>query len=692
MSRKIKMSDSPDLYDEKYYINRELSWLEFNRRCLEEAMDRSNPLLERVKFLAICYGNMDEFFMIRVPGIMKKTPIPGPDYLSVNYGALMERVSSTVQHLVYQYGECWQLLRQDLAEQGIMIKRVGDLNPDQQAWASEFYRERVHPLLTPLALDVSHPFPFISNNSLNIAVKLTDKNREHLYARVKVPVGVLPRFVKIPSARDETYVMLEDIIVNHINALFPGFDVDGAYTFRVTRNADVKVTIDEACDFMSAVEESIEDRDIGFPVRMVVEKNMPPEMVRLFGRNLKLDPVQIHSTDAIMLVDLWQLVGLGYPKLKDKPFEPYTPPELAEGMDIYEAIRSKDWILFHPYESFGTIVRFINNSADDPYVQSIKICLYRIGKDPSIIRALMRARENGKTVSVLMELRAKFDETNNILWARELEKIGVHVVYGPVDLKVHSKLLQVVRLEGSRLVRYTHMSSGNYNTSTAKQYGDISFLTANEEIGEDVGELFNALTGFFGPRMYNRLLVAPLTLKSALIKKIEREIEVCRATGNGYIAMKANGLIDSDIIASLYKASIAGVRVDLNIRGLCCLRPGVEGVSDNIRVTSIVDRFLEHSRIYYFENGGNPEMYMGSSDMMPRNLLARVEVLFPVLDRDMLVSIRDNILRIHLADNTKARVLEPDGTYTLVNRAEGEKKLRSQKWFIDHRGIWHGTQ
>ncbi len=686
------MSEGPDLYDEKFYINRELSWLEFNRRCLEEAMDKSNPLLERVKFLAICYGNMDEFFMIRVPGLMKNTPIPGPDYSAVNYSDLMEKVSSTVQHLVYQYGECWRLLKQDLAEEGIMITRVSDLNPDQTAWVAQYYRERVHPLLTPLALDVSHPFPFISNNSLNIAVKLNDSNDEKLYARVKVPIGVLPRFVKVPSARDEVFVMVEDIIENHIYSLFPGFDVEGAYTFRVTRNADVKVTIDEACDFMSAVEESIEDRDIGFPVRMVVEKTMPDEMVSLFGRNLKLRPVQIHSTDAIMLVDLWQIVGLNYPKLKDKPFDPYTPPEFADGMDIYEAIRKKDWILFHPYESFGTIVRFISMSAEDPYVQSIKICLYRIGKDPSIIKALMRARENGKTVSVLMELRAKFDETNNIMWARQLEAMGVHVVYGPVDLKVHSKLLQVVRLEGNKLVRYTHMSSGNYNTSTAKQYGDISFLTADQEIGEDVGELFNALTGFFGPRMYNHLLVAPLTLKKSLIEKIQREIDVCKRTGSGYIAMKANGLIDADIIASLYAASNAGVKVDLNIRGLCCLRPGVEGVSENIRVTSIVDRFLEHSRIYYFENGGEPEMYMGSSDMMPRNLLARVEVLFPVRDQEMMTNIRDNILRIHLSDNVKARVLNPDGSYRLVERAPEEKPLRSQKWFIDNRGIWHGAR
>ena len=683
------MSDELDLYDEKYYINRELSWLEFNRRCLQQAQDSSNPILERVKFIAICCGNMDEFFMIRVPGLMSKVPLLGPDYLGITRNSLLESISSTVQDLVTGYTRCWYDVKEELSKAGIAISKVEELVTDQRAWVAWFYKERIHPLLTPLALDVSHPFPFISNNSLNIAVKLSDSKGIY-YARVKVPSGVLPRFIEVPSNKGTKLVMLEDIIENHISSLFPDKEIEGAYTFRVTRNADVKVTIDEACDFMTSVEDAIEDRGIGFPVRMVVESTMPDDMMRLFAKNLQLSDLQVHKSDFVMLVDLWQIAGMNYPKLKYKMFEPYTPPELSEGMDIFAEIKKKDWILFHPYESFGTIVRFVSTAAEDPTVQSIKICLYRIGKDPSLVRALIRARENGKTVSVLMELRAKFDETNNIRWARELEKIGVHVVFGPLDLKVHSKLLQVVRLEGSKLVRYTHMSSGNYNTSTAKQYSDISFLTANPEIGEDVGELFNALTGFFGARMYKHLLVAPLTLKDSLISKIDREIRVHKERGGGYIAMKANGLIDSDIIASLYRASMAGVRVDLNIRGLCCLRPGVPGVSENIRVTSIVDVFLEHSRIYYFENGGKPEMYMGSSDMMPRNLLARVEVLFPVLDKDMLESIRENILKVHLADNVKARVLTPDGSYVPVERGPDEKKVRSQEWFIKHRGVWHG--
>ena len=684
-----KNSDSKGLLNEKYYLNRELSWLEFNRRCLAEAEDPTNPLLERVKFLAICYGNMDEFFMIRVPGMLSRTPIPGPDY-SIPFDELMGCISGTVQELVDEYGECWSQLKGELAQNGIYILKVDQLNPDQGAWVKRFYKERVHPLLTPLALDVSHPFPFISNNALNVAVKLRDKDGDIMYARVKVPLRILSRFVKVPSAVGDTFVLLEDILENNISSLFPGLDILDAHVFRVTRNADVKVTIDEACDFMSAVEESIEDRDVGFPVRMVVEDTMPRDMIRLFGKNLKLDPIQIHSTDAIRLVDLWELYNLNRPKLKYKKFDPYTPPELSEGMDLFEAIKSRDWFLFHPYESFSTIVRLVSDAADDPNVMSIKICLYRIGNDPSLIRSLIRARENGKTVSVLMELRAKFDETNNIKWARQLESIGVHVVYGPLDLKVHSKLLQIVRLEGEKLVRYTHMSSGNYNTSTAKQYGDISFLTADQEIGEDVGELFNALTGFFGPRIYNHLLVAPLTLKKTLIAKIDREAENHKKNGNGYIAMKANGLIDSDIISALYRASIAGVRIDLNIRGLCCLKPGIPGVSENIRVTSIVDRFLEHSRIYYFENNGDPEMYMGSSDMMPRNLLARVEVLFPVRDPRIMSNIRDRILRMHLSDNTKSWLLNPDGSYTKVTVAEGEPRVRSQEWFIENRGLWHG--
>ena len=690
----MTMAEEIDLFDHSLYINRELSWLEFNRRCLAEANDRDVPLLERVKFLAIAYGNMDEFFMIRVPGLLQRvegdnmTAI-GPDVYQ-DAKALASEINISVDSLVDGYEECWGRLRNELYGSGIRIHDIGSLPSDQKAWVTGYYRERVHPLLTPLALDISHPFPFISNNSLNVAVRISN-NGENVYARVKVPVGILPRFVRIPSASPGMdFVQLEDVVASNINDLFPGMNVAEAYLFRVTRNADIQVTIDEACDLMSAVETSLDSRNVGFPVRMMVEDGMPFEMVSLFGRNLKLKDNQIHKATlgGMLLTDLWQIASLDLPELKDGSFTPYVPPEFGEDRSIFDTVRKKDWILFHPYEPFDIIVRFLNEAADDADVQSIKICLYRIGKDRSIIQALKRAREKGKAVSVLMELRAKFDETNNIYLAKELDKMGVHIVYGPVDLKVHSKLMQVVRLEKDKLVRYTHMGSGNYNTSTAKQYGDISFLTVNKEIGEDVGELFNALTGVFGPRDYKHLLVAPTTLKSALIAKIRREAENRSKGKKAYIAMKSNGLVDSDVIAELYKASMAGVKIDLNIRGLCCLRPGLGTVSDGIRVISIVDRFLEHSRIYYFENGGDPEMYMGSSDIMPRNLIARVEVLFPVLDKKMLSLIKKDILETHLKDNVKAKSLTADGRYVPV-KGKG-KKFRSQEWFIENRGIWHG--
>ncbi|AGI85487.1 Polyphosphate kinase [Candidatus Methanomethylophilus alvi Mx1201] len=685
-----------DLYDRSLYINREISWLGFNKRCLEEAMDDTNPVLERVKFLAICYGNMDEFFMIRMPGLLgaevDRLVNIGPDAYD-DEGELISVLNDKVRELIDGYEDCWAHLEEPLAANGISILSVSALDPKQKMWVDDYYQERLHPLLTPLALDISHPFPFISNNSLNVAVKLRREDGEVLYARVKVPVGILPRFVKVPSeGQMKQFVLLENILKDNIGALFPGLEVLGCYKFRITRNADVKVTIDEAVDLMSAVEIALDSRDAGFPVRMVVEDSMPSDLVSVFAKNLKLRDQQVTraSDKGMMLTDLWEIYGINMPSLKYKSFVPAVPQEISESVSMFDVIRQKDWILFHPYETFDTVIRFLRESADDPNVQSIKICLYRLGKNSEIIRQLMRAKEKGKAVSVLMELRAKFDEVNNIALARELEKIGVHVVYGPVNLKVHSKLLQVVRLEKDHLVRYTHMSSGNYNANTAKQYADISFLTANQDIGEDVGELFNALTGYFGPRKYKHLLVAPLTLKSTLIEMIRNEAEVKKAGGKAYIAMKANGLIDSDIIVELYKASMAGVKIDLNIRGLCCLRPGIKGISDNITVTSIVDRFLEHERIYYFHNDGDPKMYMGSSDMMPRNLLARVEILFPVLDKEMMVRIRDDILNITLNDNVKARELKSDGTYVLRKRAGGEKKLRSQEWFLENKGVWHG--
>ena len=682
------MSTKVDLYEKKYYINRELSWLEFNQRCLDEANNPDNPLLERVKFLAICYNNLNEFLMIRMPGLIVHTPslaMTAPDY--INNDKIIGLVSERMNKLYSDYEVCWKNLRKLLSKEKIRIRGIDELSKEQLECVRKYYKERVHMMLTPLALDISHPFPFISNNSLNVAFRLKGEENGVVYARVKVP-DTLDRFVRVSAGKSRLeYVLIEDIIKDSAHLLFPGMSILGSYSFCIVRNADVKITIDEACDLMDAVEESINGRDMGYPVAMIAESSMPKNMLAKFLKNLDLTEQQVITTkEALALSSLWQLYGIDRPSLKEKPLIQTTPSDLTEDSDIFEWIRKRDRILYHPYETFSNIIRFMKQSAVDPNVQSIKICLYRLGSDPSIFEALKAARMNGKSVSVLMELRAKFDEDRNIKWAKDLESIGVHVVYGPVNLKVHSKLLQVVRLESGHLVTYTHMSSGNYNVSTAKQYADISFLTVNKEIGEDVSELFNALTGYYGQRKYTHLLVAPATLKSSLIKKIENEIKVHEANGNGHIIMKANGLVDQDIIASLYKASMAGVKVDLNIRGLCCLRPGNPEVSKNIRVISIVDRFLEHSRIYYFNNNGKPEMYMGSSDMMPRNLLARIEVLFPVLDKELMKSIKENILDIHFADNVKAKELKEDGTYVPVKK-EG-KPLRSQQWFIDHNGCW----
>ena len=679
------MSSKVDINDKKYYINRELSWLEFNQRCLDEANNNDNPLLERVKFLAICYNNLNEFLMIRMPGLLNGTPSiaqAAPDYIGTE--KIISLVSERIAKLYSDYEICWKNLRKLLMKQKICIKNVEELDKDQREWIRKYYKTRVHMLLTPLALDISHPFPFISNNSLNVAFRLKGETGGVVYARVKVP-DTLDRFIRVPGKNRTEFVPIESIIMDSADHLFPGMSILGSYSFCIIRNADVKVSIDEACDLMSAVEESIGERDMGYPVAMIVNSAMPKNMLAKFLHNLNLTEQQaIRTKDALALSDLWQLYALDRPSLKEKPLVQSTPADLGD--DIFEWIRKRDRILYHPYESFGNVVRFMNQAAMDHDVQSIKICLYRLGSDPSIFNALKAARANGKSVSVLMELRAKFDEDRNIRWAKELEAEGVHVVYGPVDLKVHSKLLQVIRLENDQLVTYTHMSSGNYNVTTAKQYGDISFFTFNKEIGEDVSELFNALTGYYGQRKYKHLLVAPTTLKKGLIKKIDNEIKVHETYGNGHIIMKANGLIDQDIISALYRASNAGVKVELNIRGLCCLRPGIADVSSNIRVTSIVDRFLEHSRIYYFNNNGSPEMFMGSSDMMPRNLLARIEVLFPVLDKDLMKSIKEKILDIHLADNVKAKELKEDGTYVPVKKTG--KAVRSQQWFIENNGCW----
>ncbi len=677
------------------FINREISWVRFHKRILEEAQDTSHPLLERIKFLAICGSNLDEFFMVRVSGLkrqLKKGALEAPpDGLTPL--EQLETISAELLPLLEAHGKLWyDDLLPKLRMAGITIHPVKDLDPGKRQALRDYFERMIFPALTPLALDFNQPFPFISNLSINLAVSVRHPQRGDRYARVKVPLDLFPRFVPIPGSQGRTqdFVLLEDLVADNLDLLFPGMKVRDVHLFRITRDADIEITTDEAEDLLTAIEESVETRRVGSPIRLEVDKDMPDKLVDLFATKLGLHPLMVFRSHApLSLVGFWDLLSLNRPDLKDQPFLPYVPSDLVPEKSLMSAVEHRDRLFYHPYDSFVPLVTFLKQAANDPQVLAIKITLYRIDKHSPIIDALMEARENGKAVAAVVELKARFDEENNIVWARALENAGVHVVYGLMDLKVHAKLLLVVRKKGDSIVRYSHMSSGNYNAQTARIYGDIGYLTADPEIGADVADLFNYLTGYSHKDSYRKLLVAPVTLKREMIARIEREAQRQREHGDGYLAFKLNGLLDPEIIMALYKASQEGVRVDLNVRGLCALRPGVKGLSDNIRVNSIVGRFLEHARIYYFRNGGQEEVFLGSSDMMPRNLKRRVEVLFPVLDEEYRRKLVDEILPIHLRDNVKSRDMLPDGTYMKRRTAKGEERVDSQDWLIKNRGSWH---
>jgi polyphosphate kinase len=485
-------------------------------------------------------------------------------------------------------------------------------------------------------------------------------------------------------------VFMEDLIAENLDLVFPGLEIVEAYPFRIARDADIDIAFYEAPDLLTAIEDVLEEREMGQPIMLQVGKSMPDQLKELFMKNLKLPPEMVYPVnDPLGLVDLWQLLSIERPKLKDAPFLPYTPNELSENKNILSAVSRRDYVFYHPYDNFNVIVNMLRQAASDPNVLAIKITLYRIDRNSPVIDALLTARQNGKAVTALVELKARFDEQNNINWARMLEREGVHVVYGLVDLKVHAKICLIVRKEGEKIIRYSHIGSGNYNAVTTRIYGDISYLTANDEIGSDISLLFNALTGYSQKEKYKHLLVAPKTLKKEIIRRIEREIAVLKKTGKGYIGLKLNGLVDKEIIQALYRASMEGVKIELNVRGLCCLRPGVPNYSENITVHSIVGRFLEHARIYYFKNGGNEEVLLGSSDLMPRNLINRIEVLIPVPDRRLMKSVIDYMLEPHLRDNVKSRKLLPNGSYERIFPPEGGKPMNSQTWLIENRGVWH---
>ena len=695
------------LDDPSLFFNRELGWLQFNERVLEEAEDPAHPILERLKFFSICGSNLDEFFMVRVSGLRRQLGRPvakaPPDGMTP--AEQLQAITSRMNPLLERYGACWtDLLLPALRKAGIRILPFSGLSDEQRERMRSGFEREIFPVLTPLAFDITHPFPFISNLSLNLVVQIRHPEKGLSFARVKIPKGLFRRLMPVPGIPAEKeggvtdrlaydFVFLEDLVSANLDLLFPGMEIEAIYPFRITRDADIEIREDEAHDLLSAIEESMEMRRTGIPVRLEVDRTMPERIFRILASKLNLPHEFVHRSPCpIGIADLSELTGIPRPDLKDRPFLPAIPPVLEGETDIFSAIRKRDILFYHPYDSFVPFIDLLNTAAHDPKVLGMKITLYRVDSDSPIVKALMEAREQGKQVTAVVELKARFDEQRNIIWARALERAGVHVVYGMVGLKVHAKMCLIVRREGEGLVRYVHLSTGNYNAMTTRIYADIGLLTTDPDIAADITDLFNSLTGYSGKESYRSILVAPHSLREAVIGRIDREIARQRAHGDGHLAFKFNALEDKACIQALYRASMAGVPVDLNVRGFSCLRPGVPGVSDRIRVTSVVDRFLEHARIYFFRNGGDSEVLLGSADLRPRNLDRRVEVLFPVKDPGIRDAILSTILRTHLSDTVKAKELQSDGTYIGVEPPAGTTPLRSQVWLIDHRGIWNKGQ
>ena len=684
-----------EVSDPSLYVNRELSILAFQRRVLEEAQDEHNPLLERVNFLAILGSNLGEFFMVRVAGLKQQVEAGVADVSADGMTPAEQLVACREQAygLMREARETWvHDVVPRLAEAGVHIHGIADLDESQRAAADAYFDRNVFPVLTPLAFDPGRPFPHISNLSLNLAVLLRDENDKPLFARVKVPSS-LPRLVPLPPPQGLTpaertrrydFVWLEQVISVNLDELFPGMTIAGAYAFRVTRDAEMSIQELEADDLLETIEQGVLRRRFGSVVRLTVDSATPESVRRILLDNLEIEPEDMVAVDPPLGMSGLNLSGIDRPDLKYPPFVP-APPERIQNpdMDVFSAIRKHDILIHRPYESFAPVVDWLERAARDPDVLAIKMTLYRVGRNAPAVAALLEAARNGKEVAVLVELKARFDEESNIEWARSLEEEGVHVIYGLVGLKTHSKIAMVVRREGDGIRRYVHLGTGNYNVITAKQYTDLDLFTCDEVIGEDATELFNFLTGFSRSRDYKKLLVAPINLRERLKALIEREIEHQLAGREGALIFKMNSLVDREMIALLYRASQAGVKIDLLVRGMCSLRPGVPGISDTITVTSIVGRFLEHSRIYWFRNGGAEEVVVGSADLMPRNLNRRVEVLFPVEDQALVRRLHDEILAVYLRDNVKARFMQNDFTYVRATPSDGEPPLDGQAWFIE---------
>jgi polyphosphate kinase len=683
----IQKSDAGQLF-----FNRELSLLEFHARVLEEALDVKNPLLERLKFLGIFSSNLDEFFMIRVSGLKEElghVTAPSPDGLTPEQQ--LERVREKILPLVAQQSK---YLRDDvipgLRQAGIELAQYDALSNYEKHSVNEYFTEKVFPILTPLAVDPSHPFPYISPLSLNIGLLVTapdgkarafgNKHFEPRFVRIKVP-SLVPRLVPVGFSNSK-FVLLEDLIEANIESLFPGMDTGSCYRFRVTRDADIEIREEEAQDLLNQIQAELRQRRFGTPVRLEVSANMPEELVQYLTESLALQDTDVYKVDGPLAIqELMSLYDLDRPDLKDVPFKPSVPEWCSDPKKIFEAISESDRLVHHPYDSYDCVTRFINQAVVDEDVLAIKICLYRTGPESPIPPALIRASERGKQVTALIELKARFDEEHNIEWARKLDEAGVHVVYGIVGLKTHGKLTLVVRRENGELKRYVHIASGNYNPTTSCTYTDLGLFTADDAIGRDATELFNYLTGFSQQKNYRKLYVAPVNLREKLNELFDREIAHKRAGRPARIIAKFNRLADQQVIEKLYEVSRAGIKVDLVVRGICMLRPGVPGLSENIRVRSIVGRFLEHSRVFYFSNGGDEEFYIGSADWMARNLKNRIEVVTPLENPSAKEYLKDVLLKAYLNDNVRARELQSDGSYRPVPE-HSEPEFDSQAYFI----------
>ena len=657
-----------DLTKPEYFYNRELSWLKFNLRVLKEAMVKETPLLERLKFIAISASNLDEFFMVRVAGLWSNfdSGVEKRDASGMSVHEQLVAISQAAHEQVRTQTKSLIALMAEMDAVKLHFRRVKDLSELGKDWLEEYYREVVFPVLTPMAVDASRPFPFLANKTLNLAVELIKADGEHSMGLIQVP-SVLDRIVEVEPEGKRTFVFLEDIIASHCHDLFKGCHILDMVSFRVTRDSDLDLEEDDSVDLMKEVEESLRKRKRGAAVRLEIFKTNNNRIKKFLEENLDVTEMEVYEINGPLdPTCFFKFIGMKgmWPWLYE-PFVPQRPLELPEDGDLFAAIREKDILLHHPYESFDPVVKLVSDAADDPQVLAIKQTLYRVSGNSPIVAALARAAENGKQVTVLVELKARFDEENNILWARRLEKAGCHVIYGLVGLKTHAKIILIVRREDNGIKRYLHLGTGNYNDSTAKLYTDLGLMTANDEFGSDASAFFNLLSGYSEPPVWNKLVMAPLGLREKIYALIDNEIEMVKAGKQGHIIAKMNSLIDQPVIQKLYEASAAGVHIDLIVRGICGLRTGIEGISENITVRSIVGRQLEHSRIFWFANGGEEQLYLSSADWMPRNLNDRVELFFPIETEEHIQRIK-GLLDLYLRDNVGAHMMQSNGTYRRV--------------------------